>query len=327
MLLAIAAPAALASAASIPEPRVMTWTVDGVKRQAIVYAPSKESNKTPVVLSFHGHGDTMQNFQSVGLQEAWPEAIVVYPQGLPTSRPGEPALPGWQTDKGRYGDRDLKLVDQVLASLHASYTVDDARVYATGFSNGAGFTYLLWAERPNVFAAFAPVVCALLCGVGTKADTITLSVAPTNGTGNCASFSVPTNVVAQIISAYCWSSIGAFIRIGIGSAPTPSNGQAYYAGSSSGAVAGLPVLVVGPATITLCATNSGVAQTLSFCTIQTTSSYSFTPSSSVIIPNDGGGPVTIILESSTDLINWTAANPGTYGTTSSNRFFRVRAER
>ncbi len=30
-------------------------------------------------------------------------------------------------------------------------------MYATGFSNGAGFTYLLWAERPGVFAAFAAV--------------------------------------------------------------------------------------------------------------------------------------------------------------------------
>jgi polyhydroxybutyrate depolymerase len=30
-------------------------------------------------------------------------------------------------------------------------------VYAIGFSNGAGFTYLLWAERPDLFAAFAMV--------------------------------------------------------------------------------------------------------------------------------------------------------------------------
>jgi hypothetical protein len=27
------------------------------------------------------------------------------------------------------------------------------------------------------------------------------------------------------------------------------------------------------------------------------------------------------------LINWVPAEPGTYGTTSSNRFFRVRAQR
>ncbi len=49
--------------------------------------------------------------------------------------------------------------------------------------------------------------------------------------------------------------------------------------------------------------------------------------STVVIPDDGGGPVQIILESSTDLITWTAANPGTYGTTSQKRFFRLRAVR
>ena len=49
--------------------------------------------------------------------------------------------------------------------------------------------------------------------------------------------------------------------------------------------------------------------------------------STVVIPDDGGGPVQIILESSTDLITWTAANPGTYGTSNSKRFFRLRAVR
>ena len=40
--------------------------------------------------------------------------------------------------------------------------MDETRIYATGFSNGAGFTYLLWAARPTVFAAFAPVAGRLL---------------------------------------------------------------------------------------------------------------------------------------------------------------------
>jgi dienelactone hydrolase len=48
-------------------------------------------------------------------------------------------------------------VDAALASLRKKYSIDDNRIYATGFSNGAHFTYLLWATRPNVFAAFAPV--------------------------------------------------------------------------------------------------------------------------------------------------------------------------
>jgi polyhydroxybutyrate depolymerase len=132
---------------------LVSWTVDGVKRDALVFAPSSPQGKLPLIFSFHGHGDDMENFQFVGLQDAWPDAIVVYFQGLP-SRDG---YRGWQVEPGEYGDRDLKLVDAALAALKKKYDVDDSRIYATGFSNGAHFTYLLWATRPNVFAAFAPV--------------------------------------------------------------------------------------------------------------------------------------------------------------------------
>lgn len=176
----LSALALVASAASARNPRVMIWDVDGVKRQAIVYTPAKENGKAPLVLSFHGHGDTMENFEGVGLQEAWPDAIVVYPQGLPTSRSNEVALPGWQTEKGKYGDRDLKFVDQMLASLRTEYKIDDQRIYATGFSNGAIFTYLLWAERPKVFAAFAPVAARLPASVSPTVPKPLLHIAGRN---------------------------------------------------------------------------------------------------------------------------------------------------
>ena len=134
---------------------VMGWIVNGVARSAIVYAPApgEVTGPLPLILAFHGHGDEMRNFQNVLLHRRWPAAIVVYFQGLPT----RDDLPGWQVEKGQENDRDLHLVDVALASLRKKFTVDDQRIYATGFSNGAGFTYLLWAERPNVFAAFAAV--------------------------------------------------------------------------------------------------------------------------------------------------------------------------
>jgi polyhydroxybutyrate depolymerase len=44
----------------------------------------------------------------------------------------------------------------MLKSLRESYKVDDKRIYATGHSNGGGFTYLLSAARGNVLAAVAP---------------------------------------------------------------------------------------------------------------------------------------------------------------------------
>ena len=145
---------------------VVRWRVDGETRQAIVYAPTapEENARLPLVFSFHGLGDNMENFQHTNVHVAWPEAIVVYFQGLETR--GGPA--GWQVERGDDVDRDLKLVDVALASLHKSYNVDDDRIYATGFSNGGMFTYLLWAERPGVFAAYAPVAGRLRPSVRPK---------------------------------------------------------------------------------------------------------------------------------------------------------------
>jgi len=137
------------------------WTVDGVARDALVYAPAQAKTiATPVVFSFHGHGGTMyMAARSGSYHTIWPEAIVVYMQGLNT--PGRLTDPngeksGWQAGAGDQGDRDLKFFDAVLASLKQDYKVDEKRIYCTGHSNGGGFTYLLWAERGGQFAAFAP---------------------------------------------------------------------------------------------------------------------------------------------------------------------------
>lgn len=87
--------------------------------------------------------------------------------------------------------------------------------------------------------------------------------------------------------------------------------------------------IVGPATISIFSfTNQGS----SYFTVETHSTIPFfatnsIPSTAVVIPSDTSGPVSIILESSTDLVNWLSALPGSYGTTTSNRFFRVRASR
>lgn len=140
------------------------WTVDGVTRTALLAVPEKaKTEATPVVFAFHGHGGNMnQAARSFGFHAAWPEALVVYPQGLNT--PGqltdpEGKKPGWQRF-GMQGDRDLKFFDALLASLQQDYQVDAKRIYSTGHSNGGGFTYLLWATRGDRFAAFAPSAAA-----------------------------------------------------------------------------------------------------------------------------------------------------------------------
>ncbi len=139
----------------------MEWTIDGVKREGTIYLPANASTQpTPVVFGFHGHGGSArQAARSFKLHEAWPEALVVYLDGLPT--PGAITDPkgernGWQKDVGDQSDRDLKFFDAVLADLKQKYKVDESRIYSTGHSNGGAFTYLLWSARPDVFAAMAP---------------------------------------------------------------------------------------------------------------------------------------------------------------------------
>ena len=157
--------AALASAQEpAPAPALVSqsWTVNGVERTALVAAPADVSPTTPVplVLVFHGHGGTSaQASRSFRIHNAWPNAVVIYPQGLPTSGKildflGE--RPGWQHLAGSEGDRDLHFVDAMLSWAKTKYTIDPAHTFAAGHSNGGSMVYVLWSARPDVFAAFAP---------------------------------------------------------------------------------------------------------------------------------------------------------------------------
>ncbi|MBI1902006.1 MAG: prolyl oligopeptidase family serine peptidase [Planctomycetia bacterium] len=176
-----------------PQPQRMEWTVEGTKREAVVFLPAEAPETgSPVVFGFHGHGGTMQNAaRTFQIQKRWPEAIVVYMQGLPT--PGrltdpEGKRPGWQHAQGEQEDRDLKFFDAVLATLKEKHNADAKRIYATGHSNGGGFTYLLWGARPDVFAAVAPSAaggarnlrgakpCPMLHVAGEKDPLVTLDV-------------------------------------------------------------------------------------------------------------------------------------------------------
>ena len=137
-----------------------TWKIDGAERKALVHLPEKVQG-APVIFAFHGHGGTMRYAaRAYHLETLWPEAIVVYPQGLParTGRDPEGAKPGWTMFGGGFlPNRDLKLFDAMLATAKNDWKADPKRVYCMGHSNGAGFTYYLWGQRPDTFAALAPV--------------------------------------------------------------------------------------------------------------------------------------------------------------------------
>lgn len=142
-----------------------TWTVDGVKRTALVRVPANVAGPLTVVFGWHGHGGrSTHSATRWGYAEIDKTSLLVFPQGLPTVSPlvdKEGRLPGWQTTVGGEGDRDIRLFDAILADLKKEYPVDERRIFSMGHSNGAAFSYLLWQARPEVIAAIGSVAGGL----------------------------------------------------------------------------------------------------------------------------------------------------------------------
>jgi polyhydroxybutyrate depolymerase len=142
-----------------------TWTIDGVKRTALVRVPVGATGPSALVFCWHGHGGRAS--QAAGrwdYDQADTTSILVFPQGLPTVSPlvdKEGRMPGWQTSVDSEGGRDMKLFDAMLADLKKEHAVDDRRIYSMGHSNGAAFSYLLWQARPDVLAAIGSVAGSL----------------------------------------------------------------------------------------------------------------------------------------------------------------------
>lgn len=88
--------------------------------------------------------------------------------------------------------------------------------------------------------------------------------------------------------------------------------------------------VAGPAVLRLVPFSSSASPADGYLiTLEVTrpASPSVTPSNAAVIPVDANGTFTVILESSTDLVTWTAASPGDYSGNTVKRFFRTRIVR
>jgi hypothetical protein len=84
----------------------------------------------------------------------------------------------------------------------------------------------------------------------------------------------------------------------------------------------------GPVTID--ARAEGNEDTLAVATVKierSTPPADIVPHNSVVIPSDSTGPVEVIMERSTDLLNWVEADPGTVDPSAEGVFFRLRVKR
>ncbi|HXH59944.1 MAG TPA: hypothetical protein VNI20_01155 [Fimbriimonadaceae bacterium] len=150
---------ALAMAGQLLGGETVTFHVGYVDRTALVFRPDKAAKDPPVLFMFHGHGGgSRQAAIQWRYEKSWPEAVVVYPQGLPgwkgkTDPEGTKA--GWQGAPGQLDDRDLKFVDAMLVWAKKEFGATPSRTFVTGHSNGSLFTWVVQAERGDKFAGFA----------------------------------------------------------------------------------------------------------------------------------------------------------------------------
>ena len=119
----------------------------------------------PIVFLFHPFGMNAQYMQGrAPMPRVWPEAIAVYPQGMPrTGAGGLGFQPAWQTESGGMDNRDLVFFDQMLEWMRANHCVDASRVFVMGYSNGARLSSLLACERAAVIAGVAIASGSLNC--------------------------------------------------------------------------------------------------------------------------------------------------------------------
>lgn len=141
----------------------ITLNVNGTARTALVFAPSQHgAGRAPCVMVFHGYtANARLAAMQFEIHKLWPQAYVVYAQGLPTKlfRRGIGEQPGWQLMPGENGDRDVNYVKALLKWADSTHEINTKRIYYAGHSNGSGFAWVVLKTLGEKFAAFGA-----LCG-------------------------------------------------------------------------------------------------------------------------------------------------------------------
>ena len=122
----------------------------GNNRTYLVYVPSSYDGNSPLplVLAFHGRGDTAANFypySQLGNLAEGRGFILAVMQGIGNDWAVH-TLPA-------SSNPDVSFATDVVNTLSGQFNIDASRVYAIGYSNGGFFTFLLGMSAANTFAA------------------------------------------------------------------------------------------------------------------------------------------------------------------------------
>jgi len=137
------------------EQKTINLTVDGNARSIIVYLPTGYNNagKMPLIFVIHGGSGTPEgminiaNFKTIADRD---KVVLVYPAGIQKNwNDGRPTTPN------QLGINDVSFFNQMCDYMINNYSVEGAKIYATGISNGGFMSSRLGCELSNRIAAIA----------------------------------------------------------------------------------------------------------------------------------------------------------------------------
>jgi polyhydroxybutyrate depolymerase len=136
---------------------------DGQQREYLIYVPESYDATIdfPVLFSFHGGAGYAEYF--IYENDMRPIAdtanfIAVYPQGAIDPDGGTTS---W-IHKAPTDHDDIFFIEAIIENLSLDYTIDQSRIYACGYSEGAIFSYELGCRLNDQIAAFAAVSGSML---------------------------------------------------------------------------------------------------------------------------------------------------------------------
>lgn len=138
--------------------RTLSVEHGGLTRTFVVHLPPSYDARTPtpVVLDFHGRNSTSMQQTFVSGMNALADAegfVSVHPDGVGGTWNAGLCCP----EAMSRGIDDVGFVAAMLDALDAELCIDEARVYATGLSNGGFMSHRLACDLADRIAAIAPV--------------------------------------------------------------------------------------------------------------------------------------------------------------------------
>ena len=155
---------------NIPDTIWLELNHAGVLRETLVYVPEsyEGTEAVPLLLNFHGYGGFASNhlltsdFRQLAEEQTF---LLAYPQGslLDGSPHWNPSPPS-ATNKSTVDD--FGFIDSLIDNLSAPHRIDEERVYAVGYSNGAMLAFGLACYRGERIAAVGSVSGTMLTDIG-----------------------------------------------------------------------------------------------------------------------------------------------------------------